>query len=159
MNALTPASLTEFRFPAAATCWVSARASIQCFMTSSGTFVASFVASRIAAARSAFCGSVSFGRPNASITLLKASVSSSISAVNRARISSAWTRIFFISSSTAAYFFLPIVRLQTIAVSAEPRAPASAATLPPPGAGEEEARSSRNPASVLLAAMAVSAFC
>ena len=41
-------------------------------------------------------------------------------------------------------FFFPIVRLQTIEVKAEPNAPASAATLPPPGAGESEASSSRN---------------
>ncbi len=72
---LTPASLTELTFPLAATSWASARASMQCFITSSGTSVASFVASRTAAARSAFWGSVSFGRPKASITLLNATVS------------------------------------------------------------------------------------
>src|SRR5204862_628992 len=51
--------------------------------------------------------------------------------------------MFFISASTEAYFFFPTVRLHTIVVSADPRAPAREATLPPPGAGEFVASSSR----------------
>jgi hypothetical protein len=42
------------------------------------------------------------------------------------------------------YFSFPIVKLQTIDVSAAPSAPESAATLPPPGAGLLDASSERN---------------
>ena len=45
--------------------------------------------------------------------------------------------------STAANCSLPMVRLQTIDVSAAPRAATHAETLPPPGAGLPDAASSR----------------
>src|SRR5712692_2416497 len=84
------------------------------------------------------------------MTLLNASASRSIIPVNRMRNSSDLRRTCFISASTSAYFFLPTVRLQTIEESAEPTAPANAAALPPPGAGEADASSSRNRETVCL---------
>ena len=54
INALTPASLREFVFPLSATIFASAIPSMQCFITSSGTSVASFAAPWMAADRSAF---------------------------------------------------------------------------------------------------------
>ena len=55
----------------------------------------------------------------------------------------------FISSSTSAYFFLPIVRLATISVRAAAIEPLRAEILPPPGTGASPAVSARNPLIVL----------
>src|SRR4249920_3028137 len=49
-----------------------------------------------------------------------------------------------ISSSTSAYFFLPMVRWHTMATRAAPMAPMMAAALPPPGVAFWLASSSRN---------------
>src|SRR3989442_1099098 len=84
------------------------------------------------------------------MTLLNASASRSIILAKRPRNSSDFRSTCFISFSTASYFFFPIVRLQTIEQRADPTAPANAAALPPPGAGEAEASSSRNRETVCL---------
>src|SRR5512140_3426938 len=83
------------------------------------------------------------------ITALNASVSSSINEVREDRNFSECLTTDSISVCTPAYFFFPIVRLQTIDVSAAPSAPARDATLPPPGAGELEASSLINSLTVL----------
>src|ERR1700712_5011925 len=50
----------------------------------------------------------------------------------------------FSSASTSTYFFLPMVRLQTIDTRAAPMAPEIAAAPPPPGVGAALASSVRN---------------
>src|SRR2546422_8075664 len=89
------------------------------------------------------------------MTLLNASASRSIILAKRPRNSSDFRSTCFTSFSTASYFFFPIVRLQTIEQSADPKAPANAAALPPPGAGEAEASSSRNRDTVSLVSMKI----
>ena len=46
--------------------------------------------------------------------------------------------VFTTRVSNSAYFSRPFVRLQTMETRAAPRAPDSAAALPPPGAGASE---------------------
>src|SRR6478752_6128328 len=53
--------------------------------------------------------------------------------VSRWRSASALASRSRISPSTSAYFFLPMVRLHTMATRAAPMAPMIAAALPPPG--------------------------
>ena len=48
------------------------------------------------------------------------------------------------SSSKEANFFFDVVKLPTINIKLHPLAPARALTLPPPGAGEDEANSFKN---------------
>src|SRR6476659_1042140 len=64
--------------------------------------------------------------------------------VSRWRSASALSSSARISPSTSAYFFLPMVRLHTMATRAAPMAPMMAAALPPPGVAFWLARSSRN---------------
>src|SRR5260221_7096065 len=78
------------------------------------------------------------------MTLLNASASRSIIRVKTERRASDFSRSSFTASSTRSYFFFPMVRRHTMEVSAAPVAPASAAALPPPGAGEPDASSPRN---------------
>src|SRR6478609_9900473 len=75
---------------------------------------------------------------------VNAFTSSSIMPVSRWRNASALSSSARISASTSAYFFLPMVRLHTMATRAAPMAPMMAATLPPPGVAFWLARSSRN---------------
>ncbi len=63
-----------------------------------------------------------------------------------------------ISASTATYFFLPTVSPATICARAAARAPACAATLPPPGVGEGEATEPTNSLTDSPPLMAVRTF-
>ena len=87
--------------------------------------------------RAAFSSSVPLGIANTADTALKASVSRCITSRNRCSRSRAFSRVSRARPSNSAYFFLPTVKDPTMAVRAAPRAPASAAADPPPGAGPQ----------------------
>ena len=106
--------------------------------------MASFEASPIAFLRIHFSSSVALGIFIAAMKVLKDSVSLFISSTNLNLRDSLLPTTSSISCQLSLYFSLPIVRLATIETSAEPREAQRAATLPPPGAGESEASSSRN---------------
>ena len=105
-------------------------------MTFSGTSAARLVASSIAAERAAFSSADSLGNPNASITLLKAAVSSSTSDSNSSLSCCALTAQSLKYSSLSSQPRFPAERFATIPPSDAPNAPINAATEPPPGAGE-----------------------
>ena len=105
----------------------------------------------MAAERAAFCSSVSFGMPKASLTTLNASVSRSITSSRRALRALPFFSTSAAYSANSAYFLRPCVRLPTMAVSAAPMEPASAATEPPPGAGASDATVSTNWVTVISA--------
>src|SRR5262249_28402599 len=101
-----------------------------------GTWAACFVASSIAAVRAALSSGEFLGSPNASITLLNAAVSSSTNDNNSSLSCCALTAQLLKYSSLSSQPRLPAERFATIPPNEEPRAPISAATEPPPGAGE-----------------------
>src|SRR6266403_2909733 len=105
-------------------------------MTFNGTSAAYFVACAIAAARAAFSSADPFGNANESITLLKADVSSSTSDSNSALSCCALTAQSLKYSSLSSQPRFPAERFATIPPNDAPNAPISAATEPPPGAGE-----------------------
>ena len=84
------------------------------------------------------------------MTALKASVSSSMAARKKSFRSWPSSAISFTRSWTAAYFFLPTVRLPTMATRPAAWAAHRAATEPPPGAGLSVDSSSTNSRLVML---------
>src|SRR6266567_3651211 len=132
----TPTSEIEFGFPFSA---ISASNSYDfdaVSITFSGIAAAYFVADSTAAARDAFSSADCFGNANASITLLKAAVSSSTSSSNSSLSCCAFTAHLLKYSSLSSQPRLPAERFATIPPSDAPSAPINAATDPPPGAGE-----------------------
>ena len=87
-------------------------------------------------ARVAFSSADSLGNANASITLLKAAVSSSTSDSNSSLSCCALTAQPLKYSSLSSQPRFPAERFATIPPSDAPNAPINAATEPPPGAGE-----------------------
>src|SRR5262245_27676543 len=120
-------------------------------MTLNGTSAACLVASSIAAERAAFFSAESLGNPNASITLLNAVVSSSTSDNSSSLSCCALTAQLLKYSSLSSQPRLPAERFATIPPNDAPSAPISAATEPPPGAGESLKVSSQNLRTVNLA--------
>ena len=128
---------------------VSPSASSHRRIISIGVSVQPISAAWMAAERAAFSSGVSFGRPKAALTRRKASVSRSITSRSRARSACSRSSTSAAKGAKSAYFFFERVRQPTIAVSAAPSAPESAADEPPPGAGASEASSSAKAETVI----------
>ena len=144
----TPKSLAAVAFVLPRRLSSSSRPSAHSCITASGGCVQALRPCSMALLRACFSSGVCFGIAYAALTCKNACVSCSIAASSRLRSASACACARSASSCTASYFFLPSVRPLTIAVSAAPTAPASAAALPPPGAGDAEAISSVKPRTV-----------
>src|SRR5437867_513281 len=140
----TPTSEIEFGFPFSAIPASNSYDFDAVSITFSGISAAYFVADSTAAARDAFSSADCFGNANASITLLKAAVSSSTSASNSSLSCCAFTAHLLKYSSLSSQPRLPAERFATIPPSETPNAPINAATDPPPGAGESPNVSSQN---------------
>src|SRR5438128_1863964 len=132
----TPTSEIEFGFPFSAISASNWYDFDTVSITFSGISAAYFVADSTAAARDAFSFADCFGNANASITLLKAAVSSSTNASNSSFSCCAWTAQSLKYSSLSSHPRLPAERFATIPPNDAPNAPINAATEPPPGAGE-----------------------
>src|SRR6266478_1682383 len=143
-RAPTPTSETEFGFPFSTISQSSWYDFDAVSITLSGTLAAYFVADSIAAERAAFSSADSLGKANASITLLKAAVSSSTRNRSSSFSCCALTAqsLKYLSLSSQPRF--PAERLATIPPRDAPNAPINAATEPPPGAGESLSVSLQN---------------
>ncbi|MBA7692500.1 hypothetical protein ES703_101067 [subsurface metagenome] len=116
------------------------------------------MASSIASSLFFFSSSVFFFSRIALITLLNASASFSIRSINSSFKTCACSARFFILLLAFLYSFFPYVRLATIDDKAEPSAPESAATLPPPGVGESVDNSFENSRRFMLKSSCFSAI-
>ncbi len=131
--------------PRAATASARSRTAPVRSRTPMGTRTAPFCVDSMAASREAISSGLFFGRRRAASTALKASVSRSMSSRKASFNVCPFSAIANISVRADSNPFLPIVRFATMAPSAAPREPHSAATLPPPGAGESVDSSSTKP--------------
>ena len=133
------------------------KTSIAVFMVSRGTWAARRVAASMALRRASFSSGVPFGRPMAAIIPSKDRVSSSTSSSIFA--STFWPLSAHCenSSQRSSQPRFPAERLATIVLSAAPKAPITAATLPPPGAGDSDAVSSAKPFTVILTSLSLAA--
>src|ERR1043166_5547298 len=132
----TPTSEIDAGFPFSAISASSAYDFAEVSITFNGISAAYFVADSIDAARAFFSSSDPLGNPNASITWLNALVSSSTSASSSSFSFCALTAESEKYSSLSSQPRFPAERLATIPPREAPSAPMSAATDPPPGAGE-----------------------
>src|SRR5438874_13286962 len=135
-SAPTPTSEMEAGFPFSAISASNAYDFDAVSITFKGTSAACFVATSIAAQRAVFSSADTFGSANASITLLKAALSSSTSDSNSSLSRCALTAQLLKYSSFSSQPRFPAERFATIPPNDAPNAPIKAATEPPPGAGE-----------------------
>ncbi|GBE30466.1 hypothetical protein BMS3Bbin04_01501 [bacterium BMS3Bbin04] len=155
-NAATPASLTLFGLPFDATTSIRSKHASESSQTLNGIRVAVLLASSTALDLTAACSSDLSGRRLAAMTALNANVSASMAWSNRALSSCPLIPDASTSSQTSSYSNLPWVRFPTIAAREAANDPTSAATEPPPGAGDSDASSSLKPIRVIFARGAVS---
>ena len=151
--AATPASEAEFGLPFSAMAWATSKALYAAFMVLRGTMAAFIVAFWMAASRSAFALSLSFGREKASMMAAKALVSSSTKATSSSFMAWPFSAQSENSFQRSSQPLLWAERFATMAPRAAPSAPMYADTEPPPGAGDSEAVSSAKPLRLILTSL------